>query len=276
MLANQISLAKIGVDMATAEQPLAGYNGKPQIEDGYTKIANELLEAIIKFKFTERQYKVFFAILRKTYGFNKTNDEISLSQISAICNLPINHVSTVIKQLVELNIILKKQGKYAHNLMINKGYDSWGLHNMECHKVELHIVDDTVTSLGVLPLHNMEVQKTTPKENQKTIAAKVKTSAVSLQNYLDKCKLENKKALPDDCMVFKTANKLNIRDEWLHTCWLKFKESYLDNKKRQADWIRTFNNCVVGNWYGIWYRDSDGNTEITSKGRLLMEYFDKG
>ena len=151
------------------EQPLPGYNGNPQTEDGYTKIANELFEAVIKFKFTERQYKVFFAIMRKTYGFNKTNDEISLSQLSTLCQLPINHVSTVINQLVSLNIIFKKQGKFAQNLSINKQYDTWGLHNVECHKVELHLVDKGVTSLGVKGFHNVEVQKKTPKENTKEI-----------------------------------------------------------------------------------------------------------
>jgi phage replication O-like protein O len=155
--------------MLVAEQPIASYNGNPQLEDGHTRIANELLEAIIKFKFTERQYKVFFAILRKTYGFNKTNDDISLSQISVICDLPVNHVSTVINQLVKLNIIIKKQGVYAQNLMINKIYDTWGLHNMECHNVELPNVDKGVTSLGVIPFPTMEPQNTTSKDNTKEI-----------------------------------------------------------------------------------------------------------
>lgn len=141
----------------------------PQIEDGYTKIANELLDAIVLFKFTERQYKVLFALIRKTYGYNKTSDDISLSQLSSYCNLPVNHVSTVIKQLTELNVIIKKSGKYAFNLSVNKHYDKWGLHNMECLNVELQKVDKRVTSLGVLGFHNMEVQNTTPKDNTKDI-----------------------------------------------------------------------------------------------------------
>lgn len=256
------------------EQPIADYNGTPQLEDGYTRIANELLLAIIKFKFTERQYKVFFAILRKTYGFNKTNDEISLSQLSAICELPINHVSTIISQLVKLNIILKKQGKYAHNLMINKRYDTWGLHNVECHKEELHNVDIGVTSSGVLQFPNVEVQKTTPKDNTKDNIAEVKTSSsITFKKYLEDCHLRNLKALPEDCIVFRNAEKLKIPEDWLHLCWLKFKEEHLKKNKRQTDWIATFNNCVKDNWYKIWFMDANGILNFTSQGRMIKEYF---
>lgn len=259
--------------MLVAEQPIAGYNGNPQLEDGHTRIANELLEAIIKFKFTERQYKVFFAILRKTYGFNKTSDDLSLSQLSAICDLPFNHISTVINQLVKLNVIIKKQGTYANNLMINKMYDTWGLHNMECLNVEFHNVDKGVTSLGVIPFPTMEVQKTLPKDNTKDKAAKVKTSAISLQKYIDNCKQENKPLLPKESIVFKNAENMSIDMLWLRACWLKFKEANLEKSKRQADWIATFNNCVKDNWYKMWFKDNEGNMILTSQGRIALDYY---
>jgi phage replication O-like protein O len=257
-----------------AQQPIATYNGKPQLEDGYTRIANELLQAIILFKFTERQYKVFFAILRKTYGFNKTSDEISLSQLSTLCNLPVNHVSTVINQLVKLNVIIKNQGKHAHNLMINKQYDTWGLHNVECHKEELHIMDLGVTSLGVKGLHNVEVQKTTPKDNTKDNIAEVKTSTqITFKKYLENCKLNNIQPLPDDCIVFKNAEKLGIDEVWLKLCWLKFKEYYLNNHKRQSNWIATFNNCVKDNWYKIWFMDNNNKLALSSQGKIALEFY---
>ena len=46
----------------------------PQIEDGYTKIANELLEAISKVNLSSYEFRVIMAIIRKTYGFNKKSD----------------------------------------------------------------------------------------------------------------------------------------------------------------------------------------------------------
>ena len=105
------------------EQPLAGYNGNPQVEDGFTKIANELLDAILLFDFSERQYKIVFAIIRKTYGYNKKHDDISLSQLSAITKITNNHVSAIVSKLVEMNVIIKNKGKFANVLSINKAYD---------------------------------------------------------------------------------------------------------------------------------------------------------
>lgn len=205
------------------QQPIANYNGNPQIQDGYTKIANELLEAIVLFKFSERQYKVFFAILRKTYGFNKTNDEISLSQLSILCNLPVNHVSTVITQLVKLNVICKKQGKYAHNLMINKQYDTWGLHNVECLNMELRNVDKRVTSLGVLGLHNMEVQNTTPKENTKDIC-------IECLNYLNEKSKKNFRPVKANLDFIKARLKEYSIDDLKHVIDVKVSQWFYDEK----------------------------------------------
>lgn len=47
------------------------------IDDGYTRFANELLEAIASADLTARQLKVMLAYVRKTYGFNKKTDRIS-------------------------------------------------------------------------------------------------------------------------------------------------------------------------------------------------------
>lgn len=52
------------------------------IDDGYTRFANELLEAIASADLTARQLKVMLAYVRKTYGFNKKTDRILLWLIS--------------------------------------------------------------------------------------------------------------------------------------------------------------------------------------------------
>ena len=52
----------------------------PQIENGYTKIANELLDALCKTKMPGTSRQIFNVILRKTYGFNRKKDSISRSE----------------------------------------------------------------------------------------------------------------------------------------------------------------------------------------------------
>lgn len=97
----------------------------PQVEEGYTRIANELLEAMATFGFTAHQWAVMMALIRKTYGYQKTHDDISASQLSEVCGVPRNHVSTALKKLYDMHVITKKPGKYGLILGINKDYSMW-------------------------------------------------------------------------------------------------------------------------------------------------------
>ena len=43
----------------------------PQLENGYTKIANEILESIIKARITASEKDILIFVIRKTYGYGK-------------------------------------------------------------------------------------------------------------------------------------------------------------------------------------------------------------
>lgn len=53
------------------------------LDDGYARLSNMLLEAYSGADLTKRQFKVLLAILRKTYGWNKPMDRITDSQLLA-------------------------------------------------------------------------------------------------------------------------------------------------------------------------------------------------
>lgn len=97
----------------------------PQLEDGYTRLANELFDAILSFPFSARQLKVLMSIIRKTYGYNKKRDDMSASQIGAACGLARNHVSTVLGELVDLKVIKKQPGKFGMMIEVNKKCGEW-------------------------------------------------------------------------------------------------------------------------------------------------------
>jgi phage replication O-like protein O len=97
----------------------------PQVEDGYTKIANELLDALIKIRIPGEARQIFDAILRKTYGFNKKSDQIALSQFMTITGLKKVAICKGIKKLLELNIITQKGNDIAKEYGINKHYSTW-------------------------------------------------------------------------------------------------------------------------------------------------------
>lgn len=97
----------------------------PQVEDGFTRIANALLEAILAFGFTQRELLVLLAILRKTYGYGKKADDMSASQISAMCRVPRQHVATTLVNLALRNIIFKSPGQYGSIIGIQKDHRKW-------------------------------------------------------------------------------------------------------------------------------------------------------
>jgi len=53
----------------------------PQIENGYTRIANETMDALAKIRIPGQARQVLDFILRKTYGWNKKTDMISFITI---------------------------------------------------------------------------------------------------------------------------------------------------------------------------------------------------
>jgi len=122
----------------------------PQVEDGYTKIANELLEAIAKFGFSSRQFSVLLAVMRKTYGFNKKTDDIGLSQIVKLTGIEKSNVSKTVRLLADMRVLLRSQGAFGHKLSINKHYSQWG--------VVISTTPDTVVKTTTPPV----VKTTTP------------------------------------------------------------------------------------------------------------------
>lgn len=97
----------------------------PQVEDGFTMIANELLEAILAGDFTQREQSVILSVIRKTYGYGKKTDDMSASQIAALCHVPRQHVATTLVNLATRNVITKTPGKYGSIIGIQKNYRKW-------------------------------------------------------------------------------------------------------------------------------------------------------
>jgi phage replication O-like protein O len=114
-----------------AEQPIASYNGNPQKENGYTPIANELLEAILLYPFTARHLSIILCVCRMTYGYSKKSDALSGWQIANMTNIDRSHISRSLEELIKLNVIIKHPvGRYSHGVVVyelslNKHYDTW-------------------------------------------------------------------------------------------------------------------------------------------------------
>ncbi|PRD13111.1 replication protein [Pantoea coffeiphila] len=119
-------------------------------DDGYTRLANMLLEEYAGADLTKRQFKVLLAVLRLTYGWNKTMDRISDSQISEIARLPVKRCNEAKLQLVEMNILIQQGRQFGPN----KNVSEWrtpqneGLSLKSGEKLSLKLGDDHPSKQG--------------------------------------------------------------------------------------------------------------------------------
>lgn len=89
------------------------------IEDGYTRIANDLLDAIMSNNFTVRQMKLLLAVIRKTYGFNKKFDWISGEQFSEMTGMPRTRCSSTKTELLNMKVLVTEGRKVGINKVIS-------------------------------------------------------------------------------------------------------------------------------------------------------------
>lgn len=90
------------------------------LDDGYARLSNTLIEAYAGADLTKRQFKVLLAILRKTYGWNKPMDRISDSQISEIAKLPVKRCNEAKLELVRMGLIHQQGGMFGPNKNISE------------------------------------------------------------------------------------------------------------------------------------------------------------
>jgi len=105
----------------------------PQLENGYTRIANELLDAIIRARLSRRQYAVLLAVARKTYGYNRKTARISSSQLAAMTGLDRANVTRTVCALVRMGVLVRNEIPVSRDeskvleMGPNKHYDQWRL-----------------------------------------------------------------------------------------------------------------------------------------------------
>lgn len=143
------------------------------LDDGYARLSNMLLEAYSGADLTKRQFKVLLAILRKTYGWNKPMDRITDSQLSEITKLPVKRCNEAKLELVRMNIIKQQGGMFGPN----KNISEWCIPQNEGQSPKTR--DKTSLKLGdCYPSKQGDTKDTITKEkrnNKNTMSESVRT-----------------------------------------------------------------------------------------------------
>lgn len=100
----------------------------PQIENGYTAVANEILDNLYKLSLNGTELKVINCIFRYTFGFRRKSHKLSAAFISKWGNCDVRTVKRALKKLQQDRIIIcinSEQRGVTAELMFNKNYEQW-------------------------------------------------------------------------------------------------------------------------------------------------------
>ena len=116
----------------------------PQIENGFTRIANELAEALSRINLSTYESRVIWFLVRNTYGRGgKKNDQIALSQIAEATSLDRGNAGRALRSLKDRGIVVME----AERIGIQKDYEQWRAVSIETPPVSVATPPDALCLL---------------------------------------------------------------------------------------------------------------------------------
>lgn len=168
----------------------------PQKENGYTAIANEIMDKLMKTRIPGEARQVLDCILRKTYGWNKKQDRISLSQFEKYTGIKKPNIIRALGKLLSMNIIIQKDNA----TVIQKD-----------------------NAVGYVYEFNKDFETWRPLSKKITLSKKIKTVIQKDNKSLSK-KITTKESIK--------TNKTTRVPDWLNECdWIDFKDHRKKLKK---------------------------------------------
>jgi phage replication O-like protein O len=152
------ALRLVSVDGSTVSAPRAEQKG------GFVSVPNSLFDALLASNLTGRQLKIALAVVRKTNGFGKREDDLTIQQLADITGMHRPNASTAFNSLVQANVLSARKGKYGFLTSVNPP-ESWQLDAYQNNTDN----DTTVSKRYERPYqndtHNRQSQKTIDDAN---------------------------------------------------------------------------------------------------------------
>jgi len=240
-----------------------------QKENGYTTIANELLEAITGSSLTLRETKIILCVIRYTYGFNRKEAQLSLRFISEATNIKYRHTQTVLSNLLSKNILIIKrenQGITGRIISLNKNYESWNSLDQK----GITKQDEGMTkkvSLALTKRGNTTIDQKSIKERQKKTIKKEDSCFFDL--IPDELKTIEFKEAWQDWITYKKEKKDKLT---VSTAKLQFKKliRFLNEGMNPVEVI---NQTITEGWKGLFPLKQNGESyqqQKQNQGTLVL------
>jgi phage replication O-like protein O len=139
----------------------------PQLENGFIRIAtgkeeNDILMALIKANLNSTEYQIVLLIIRKTWGYGKKEDWISITQFMKYTGKGRTTIIEALNKLVRKSVLVRKSGRGVRSLYrLNKDFNTW---NKLVRKTGLVRKTDKSSTENRTPLVRKSVLRTT-KDN---------------------------------------------------------------------------------------------------------------
>jgi phage replication O-like protein O len=203
-----------------------------QLEDGYTRIANEILEKIITYDLSGQELRLIIFIFRKTYGFSKCEDFLSLSQMMEATGLSKTRCSQVINKLQLRNSVTVTENRngLVKKYKFNKDFATWVGVTENCNRYGK--TQSTVTLFRNPPLRKTVTTKETITKESIT----KENIALAVNNY------------SEDFLKFYNLYPLKKEKAGAYKAWCKLNgkrpstEIILTAIQNQIDWRNNPNN----------------------------------
>ncbi|NIG17466.1 replication protein [Pantoea sp. Al-1710] len=246
-------------------------------DNGYTRIANELLEAIASADLTARQLKLMLAYVRKTYGFNKKSDRIADEQIAQLTGLSRQNVNKAKKELLSMNCLLMEGSQIG----INKEVSAWQFSKcLQVSNLVFKPETKSVSNLETLPVSKLETHKRHSSKDKKESNYSSENSGESS----DPPPENNSAIRPDAAIQTPKGDKWGTADDLKAADWIYSKVRNVSPTAQQPNWpawandIRLMRNalkcthheiCELFKWANA---DAFWQTNVMSPAKLRQKW----
>ena len=258
------------------------------------QISNVIVDDLLS-SLTGNELKCYLLIVRKTRGWHKESDAISISQFEQATGISNRVVVAACKSLVQKGLIIQSVGARGINVFsVNDmpTYDEKSqvqeqnssddlLRKVTCdeksHVTKSHSTYDEKSQEPMTKSHTQKDNKNTPLKDKSVLPKKTEKT---FAEYLDECTAGGKDFIPDGSEPEKVAERLELSAEMVEVFWHEFQSVHLDlasksSKKRQADWPKTIANYLRKNYLELWGFDREtGLPYWTQKGRSIWKAMD--
>ena len=240
---------------------------------------------------TGNELKCYLLIVRKTRGWHKESDAISISQFEQATGISNRVVVAACKSLVQKGLIIQSVGARGINVFSvndaptydeksqveeqNSGDDL--LRKVTCDEkspmTKSHSTYDEKSQEPMTKSHTQKDNKNTTLKDKSVLPNKKPEKTFA--EYMAECTSDGKDFIPDGSEPEKVAERLELSAEMLDVFWQEFQSVHLDptsksSKKRQADWLKTIANYLRKNYFELWGFDRDSGLPFWTQKGLSM------